>query len=306
MKATACAHPIQGLISQLMDERVRLPFHDSISVCTAPSKTVTTVEFGEEKEITINGEVPDTITMKRAEAVISEIKKLSGVEGEYKIVSEDSIPRIGFYASSRFASLAVAAAKAAGLDLSDKELSRIARKGAVSASEAVTGWFSRWRANMLEESCYSYVVEDDLEMGMVAAAVEVISNEVQKEVLTSPFFEARLKTVHKRLYEMERALRDHDIQKIGQLAERDSIVLHTLMMNKEMMWDSDTLRVVAEVKALREGGVKAYFNVGLGAVYVNSYPEDVPIIEERVKTLGVKTARLCVGSGTHVMNEHLF
>src|SRR5207244_2584247 len=37
MKATAVAHPIQGLIKYhgLADPVLRLPFHDSISVCTA-------------------------------------------------------------------------------------------------------------------------------------------------------------------------------------------------------------------------------------------------------------------------------
>jgi len=49
VKATAIAHPIQGLIKYhgLADERLRLPFHDSISVCTAPLTTRTTIEFGD-------------------------------------------------------------------------------------------------------------------------------------------------------------------------------------------------------------------------------------------------------------------
>src|SRR5690606_27672074 len=40
-KASAIAHPIQGLVKYhgLRDESLRLPFHDSISVCTAPLRT---------------------------------------------------------------------------------------------------------------------------------------------------------------------------------------------------------------------------------------------------------------------------
>ena len=47
MKATAKAHPIQGLVKYhgMRNEELRLPYHDSISVCTAPSHTTTTVEF---------------------------------------------------------------------------------------------------------------------------------------------------------------------------------------------------------------------------------------------------------------------
>jgi len=52
MKATAKAHPIQGLVKYhgLRDEELRLPYHDSISVCTAPSRTVTTAAFEPERE----------------------------------------------------------------------------------------------------------------------------------------------------------------------------------------------------------------------------------------------------------------
>ena len=46
-KATAVAHPIQGLLKYhgLRDKELRLPMHDSISVCTAPFETRTTVEL---------------------------------------------------------------------------------------------------------------------------------------------------------------------------------------------------------------------------------------------------------------------
>ncbi|MFQ5910383.1 MAG: diphosphomevalonate decarboxylase, partial [Thermoplasmata archaeon] len=52
MKASAVAHPIQGLVKYhgLQNERLRLPFHDSISVCTAPLATHTTIEFGDGEE----------------------------------------------------------------------------------------------------------------------------------------------------------------------------------------------------------------------------------------------------------------
>jgi len=48
MKGSAIAHPIQGLIKYhgLRDETLRIPFHDSISVATAPTASHTTVEFG--------------------------------------------------------------------------------------------------------------------------------------------------------------------------------------------------------------------------------------------------------------------
>ena len=310
MKATARAYPVQGLIKQgLLDDRIRLPFHDLISVCTAPLCTVTTFAFQEEKEVTINGEPPDFDTVLRIDSVVSEVKRLSGVDEEYKMVSENDFPHRGLGASSGCAALAVAAAKAAGLDLSHKELSRIARKGAGSASESVTGWFSRWRSNIEEQFCYSFVIEDDLEMGMVAALVEPFkcTDELRKKGLMSSLFEYRLKTIHTSLYNMERAIKDHDVSEIGRLAEEDTLIVHALITtDKEMVWGPDTLQVMAEVKGLRKEGVEVYFSIDTAAVYINSYPEDVPVIEERINAVGVKTVRLSVGGEAHMIEKHLF
>jgi phosphomevalonate decarboxylase len=46
MKATAIAHPIQGLVKYhgLKNPKKRIPFHDSISVCADGLHTTTTVE----------------------------------------------------------------------------------------------------------------------------------------------------------------------------------------------------------------------------------------------------------------------
>lgn len=308
MKATARAYPVQELIKHgLFDDRIRLPFHDLISVCTAPLCAVTTFAFQEEKEVTINGEPPDGDSISRIDSVVSEVKQLSGIEEEYQMVSRNNVPSTIGGTSSGIAALTVAAAKAAGLDLSHKELSRIARKGAGSASESVTGWFSRWRSNMDEKFCYSFVIEDDLDMGMVAALVEPLeyTDELHR-VFTSSLFEYRLKTVHTSLYKMERAIKDHDIPEIGRLAEEDTLIVHAQMTDKELVWRPDTLRVITEVKALREEGVTAYFSIDTGAlVYINCYPEDVPVIAERINRLGITPVELSVGGEAHLIQEHL-
>lgn len=310
MKATAAAHPVQELIKYygVLDHRVQLPFHDTISVCTAPLETVTTFAFQKEKEICIKGETPDFRTIYRIDAVVSEIKKLSGIEEAYRMVSESNVPGRGLEVSSGFAALTMAAAEAAGLDLSAKELSTIARKGAQSASRSITGWFSRWRANLQKEFCYSFVIEDDLQMGMVGVLVEPVYSEVQ--MLTSPAVAHRLQSVHTLLYEMERAIKTHDVPTIGKLAETDSMLLHALTMTRKgepIVWAPEIFQVIAEVKALREEGTTAYVSIDTGALlYVNSYPEDVLMVEERMNRIGVETIQLQVGGGVKSIKEHLF
>jgi phosphomevalonate decarboxylase len=308
MKVTARAYPLQGLIAHNLLDDLQLPFLDSVSVCTAPFSAVTTFEFQEMKEVIINGSIPDSYTVSRINSVVSEVKKLSGIDEEYKIVSQNNIPRGLEPFSSVFASVAVAASKAAGLDLSHKELSWIARKGIASASRSVTGWFSRWRANLQDKFCYSFVIEDDLPMGMVAALVEPFTFMNVKEVLASPFLESWLKSMHTHLYEMEKAIKDHDIPRIGELAEKESVYVHALApAEKSNSWSSDALRVMAEVKTLREEGIHAYFSIDAEAVvYINSYPEEVPVIAERIRKLGIQFVELSVGGEAHVIQEHLF
>ena len=74
MKATAMAHPIQGLIKYhgLADPVLRLPFHDSISVCTAPLTTRTTIEFGSvpRDQATIDGRDVTARDMERIRSVV--------------------------------------------------------------------------------------------------------------------------------------------------------------------------------------------------------------------------------------------
>ena len=47
-KATAKAHAMQGLLKYhgMKDSKLRIPYHDSISVCLDALFTKTTVEFG--------------------------------------------------------------------------------------------------------------------------------------------------------------------------------------------------------------------------------------------------------------------
>src|SRR3989442_1737891 len=145
MKATAVAHPIQGLIKYhgLADPVLRLPFHDSISVCTAPLTSRTTVEFGGvgRDSATIDGRDVNARDMERIRAVVDVIRGRASLSQPFRMASVNDFPsNIGLGASaSGFAALATAAAHAAGLRLPPEEISRFARRGAGSASRSVTG-----------------------------------------------------------------------------------------------------------------------------------------------------------------------
>lgn len=319
MKGSATAHPIQGLIKYhgLKDETLRIPFHDSISVATSPTVSHTTVEFGRFKRDTssVDGRDLTGRELERVVSVLDEVRKRSHLAMKFRMVSCNNFPsNVGLGASaSGFAALAVAACKAAGLKLSLEEMSVIARRGAGSATRSVTGAFSRWKAGHEDAESYSYQIEsEDFQMGIVVALIPAFkyTENAHKAVLSSPFFHSRLAYIHGALAEMENAIRKHDIEKIGILAERDSLILHGITMtglDEMILWRPETVKVILEVRKMRSEGIPVYFSIDTGAtVYVNTKPRLVKDVEARIKGLGIETIVCGVGGSAKTTAKHLF
>ncbi len=319
MKGSAIAHPIQGLIKYhgLKDEDLRIPFHDSISVATAPTASHTTIEFGSFKKdsASVDGKRLYGRELERVLSVVDEVRKRSAVRKKFKMVSLNNFPsNVGLGASaSGFAALAVAACDASGLKLSLEQTSVIARRGAGSATRSVTGAFSRWRAGFEDEESYSYqIASEDFQMGIVVALIPAFkfTENAHKAVLTSPFFHSRLAFVHGALAEMENAIRKRNVDKIGTLAERDSLILHgntKTSVDEMILWRPETVKVILEVRKMRSEGLPAYFSIDTGAtVYVNTKPKHVKEVERRIKKLGIETITCGVGGSARMTDEHLF
>jgi len=319
MKSSAIAHPIQGLIKYhgLRDEKLRIPFHDSISVATAPTSSHTTIEFGRVRKdsASVDGRQLVGREMERVLDVVNEVRRRSGIRQKFKMVSKNDFPsNVGLGASaSGFAALAMAACDAVGLELSLEEVSVVARRGAGSATRSVTGAFSRWKAGFADEESYAYqIASEQFQMGIVIALIPAFkyTENAHKAVLTSPFFHSRLAFVHESLAEMENAIKRKDIRRIGMLAERDSLILHGITMtsvDEMFLWQPDTVKVIQEVRAMRADGIPAFFSIDTGAtVYVNTEPKRVKAVEQRIKRLGIGTITCGVGGGAKTVDKHLF
>ncbi len=319
MKSSAIAYPIQGLIKYhgLRDEKLRIPFHDSISVATSPTSSHTTIEFSKFKKDTasVDGMELKGRELERVLEVVKEVRRRSHVKEKFKMVSKNNFPsNVGLGASaSGFAALAVAASDAVGLELSLEQISVIARRGAGSATRSVTGGFSRWNAGFEDEESYAYqLASEEFQMGIVVALIPAFkyTENAHRAVLTSPFFHSRLAFVHEALAEMENAIKRRDIRRIGMLAERDSLILHGITMtsiDEMMLWRPETVKVILEVRKMREDGLPAYFSIDTGAtVYVNTEPRYVKKVEQRIKSIGIKTITCGVGGSSKLIGQHLF
>jgi len=318
MKATATAHPIQGLVKYhgMRDEGRRMPYHDSISVCTAPSHTLTTAAFEPDREAdryVVDGEVLDGRGAERVRAVVEAVRERSGLDHRVRLESENSFPtNVGLGSSaSGFAAAATALTAAAGLDLSLPDVSTIARLGSASAARATTGGFSDLHAGLNDEDCRSERLETDLGedlavvVGLVPAYKETES--AHAEAADSHMFDARLAHVHGQLARMRDAVRGNEFDRAFELAEHDSLSLAATTMTGPsgwVYWKPETLAVFDAVRELREEGVPAYFSTDTGAtVYVNTREAHVDRVEAAVADCGVETRVWEVGGPARVVGE---
>ena len=323
MKATARAHPIQGIVKYhgLRDEARRLPYHDSISVCTAPSNTRTTVAFEPDLDAdryVVDGEVIDGRAAERVRTVVDRVRELAGIDDAVRLESENSFPtNVGLGSSaSGFAAAAVALCEAAGLERSLPAVSAIARLGSASAARSVTGGFSVLYAGLNDEDCRAERLESPLEdevrtvIGLVPTYKETES--AHREAAESHMFAARLAHVHGQLADARDALRAGSFERLFELAEHDSLSLAATTMTGPagwVYWEPETLAVFDAVAALREAGVPAYFSTDTGAtVYVNTTAGREDDVEEAVAACGVETRRWRVGGPAEVLDadEALF
>jgi phosphomevalonate decarboxylase len=318
MKATAKAHPIQGIVKYhgMRDEELRLPYHDSISVCTAPSHSKTTAEFDPDldaDEYVIDGEVVEGRGAERIENVVDHVRELAGFDHRVHFESENSFPtNIGFGSSaSGFAAAATALTEAAGLDMTHPEISTVARRGSCSAARAVTGGFSHLKNGMNDADCRSERIETDLEdelrvvAGMVPSYKE--TEAAHEEAAESHMFQDRMAHIHGQIAEARDAIAGGEFDRTFELAEHDSLSLAATTMTGPagwVYWQPRTIEIFNAVRELREEGVPVYFSVDTGAsVYINTTAEYVDRVEEAVADCGVDTRVWEVGGPARVLDE---
>jgi phosphomevalonate decarboxylase len=321
MKATAVAHPIQGLIKYhgLKNVNLRIPFHDSISVCIEALHTKTTVQLVEsssEDLVVINREKVVGTDLARVEAVLNQLRDMTDYSGYFKVVSQNSTTSgkgLGFSASG-FAALGTAACSSLGFDIDYLSLSKLVRIGAGSATRSLAGSFAIWYANREGKSYAEQIVEPtavDLGMVIVPVPSSIRTDDAHNEVLTSPLFKARLRYVASSIKTMKEAIEAGDVATIGRLAEEDSLNLHASTMTGEthmVIWEPKTLRTIRAVQKMRREGVPVWYSIDTGpSVFVNTFADSVKIVVETLHEMGnsnILTSR--VGSKPFLTSKHLF
>lgn len=276
-----------------------LPFNSSISVTLDRMRTRTTVEFDPglaDDRLELNGRATAGGALDAIRHVLDLVRERSGLTARARVASANNFPTASGLASSAsgFAALAGAASHAAGLDLSDRELSVLARLGSGSASRSIFGGFVEWRAGRRPDGSDSYAVPlyppghwpelVDRVAIVGRATVKSVRSAVamQTTVATSPEYPARLHALPRRLARMRRAIGDRDAEAVFRLTmeECDSFRLVCETSRPSLDYLTPTSRRLLEaVRALNrsEGRAAAGYTHDAGAhVHVFTTRADLP------------------------------
>jgi diphosphomevalonate decarboxylase len=303
MQATARAHPNIAFIKfwGLDDEVRRIPANGSLSMNIAPLATTTTVEFEsqlKEDALTLNGAMVMGEGLTRVQHFMDRIRRLAG-ETIYARISSDNnfLMGVGLASSaSGFAALALAGTAALGLDLSERELTALARFGSGSACRSIPGGFVEWLVDPLAGESFAQSIAPpehwDLADCIVVLSADhkaVGSEAGMRTAHTSPLQSARVQDAEQRLELCRQAILTRDFDALARVTELDSNLMHAVMMTSDpplYYWHPESLAVMNAVKAWQVEGLQVTFTLDAGPnVHVIIPQENVEEVTLRLRRI---------------------
>lgn len=259
--------------------KLNIPFNDSISMNLSGCLTTTTVEFGEKfkkDRVTVNGEKVLGKGYERVVMILSLVRKMAKIKLFADVSSKNSFPSDAGIASSAsgFSALALSASSAAGLNLSQKELSVLARLGSGSASRSIPDGFTYWKRGTDNDSSYSVQIASP-GFWNIRDLVVVVSREKKKSgsteghsiATTSPYFKLRLKKLPSRIRIIKKAMMGKGFETFGSALEEEAVDLHVMAMTSQpsiFYWNGGTMNTMHAVMEMREKGLACYFTMDAG------------------------------------------
>ena len=325
MKSTAIAPSNIAFIKfwGKKNDELRLPANGSISMNLSNLTTVTTVEFDKylkSDQIQINN-IKENQESSRCSTHLSRVRKLANINVFAKVISKNNFPTASGLASSAsgFAALTLAASNAAGLKLSEKELSILARQGSGSASRSIPDGFVEWLDSETSEESYSISLHLP-EFWDIADVVAIISTD-NKKVPTSQghkyasssiFYQSRIPNIKNKIILLKKYLREKNFIEFGTILEHETLEMHAVMMTQTpslIYWEPATLELIKIVMDWRDAGLQVFFTIDAGPqVHLICEKKNIAEVEKLLRKIKeVKQVIINYPSkGARLTNSHLF
>ncbi|MEN9406845.1 MAG: diphosphomevalonate decarboxylase, diphosphomevalonate decarboxylase [Candidatus Parcubacteria bacterium] len=306
------------------DEALKLPSNGSISMNLSELTTTTTVEFDSslrDDDVVINGTVEKNGTKEKVSSHLDRVRALAGISERAKVVSENSFPRgTGLSSSaSGFAALTLAATKAAGLDLSEKELSILARQGSGSACRSIPDGFVEWRDGDTSEMSYATSIYPpdywdiiDIAVILTDQVKDVSTTEGQKLAASSPFFRVRQDLIKEKIVRIKKSLEEKDFKIFGEITESEALEMHAIMLTSHpslIYWYPATITIMKAVQRWRSEGLACYFTMNTGQnIHILCEKSTEKILSEKLREISVVKQIIAsnASKGAHLLDTHLF
>lgn len=302
LKATAIAPSNIAFIKYWgkKDDKLRLPSNGSVSVNLSNLLTTTTVEFSQklkEDVILYNKKIiSEGRTKKRAITHLDRIRKLAKINDKAKTITKTNFPdAVGLASSaSGYAALTVAAASAAGLNLSEKDLTILARVASGSACRSIPDGYVEWLEGNSNESSYAVSIfpEDYWKISVVVVMVgrekkQTSSTLGHKLVEGSPFFLSRLNKIKKKITNVKKFIKERDFTKFGLLVEKEALELHALTLTSNppiIYWEPETVRLMKLIQIWRQEGLEMFFSIDAGPnLFLFSQEKNIPNLLSKLR-----------------------
>ena len=322
-QATARAHPNIAFIKYWgnADDKLRLPVNSSISMNLDGLFTETTVTWDDSLQkdtLVLNGDNTQGQALDRVVQHMDRIRKRLNINTFTQIESHNNFPTGTGIASSAaaFAALTVAACSAMDAEISERELSTIARIGSGSASRSVPAGFVEWYAADTHEDSYAESVASPNHWDLVDV-IAIVSDQHKKTgsqaghptAKTSDLQNARVANAQQRLDTVRSAILNHDFPTFAEVVEQDSDLMHAVMMTSKpplFYWKPTTLTIMELVREWREEALSVCYTLDAGPnVHCICVRKDAETVRERLAQvsgiLDIKVAG--VGGSAHILHK---
>ena len=325
MKATAIAPSNIAFIKYWgkKDEKLRLPENGSISMNLSNLTTTTTVEFDlkyKKDNVTIDDK-SDEKEVNRVIKHLDRIRNLAKINLKAKVISKNNFPKSTGLSSSAsgFAALTIAGVKAAGINLTEKELSILARLGSGSACRSIPDGFVEWLNGKNNETSYSISIYkhdywDILDIVVIVSDEKKMlsTSEGHNLAKSSVFFPVRLSHIRDKIKVIKYLLKQKNFEKFGEFIEAEALELHAIMLTSHpslIYWLSGTLHIMRFVKKCRSDGLSVYFTVNTGQdIHLIIKEKNKNALLNRLKNL-LEVKNIIVNrpsQGGRLSDKHLF
>lgn len=257
------------------DRKLNLPITNSLSVTLGGKGAYTKISIinGKQDKFFINGAENNDKPLQNFLDLFRGPEKFY-----YRIEMDINVPVAAGLASSAciYASLVKALNDLYQWDLSNQELSVLARLGSGSACRSINKGFAEWHKGIAQDGKDSFAEQlpyiwPELRIGLyiINKNPKPISSRdaMQQTVATSPIYKSWPDQVAKDLITIKKALRAKNFTLLGETAEQNALAMHATMEQAKppiIYTEPATKAAIKKIHQLRKSGLQIYFTQDAG------------------------------------------